>query len=79
MRRRSAYESGKIRAVLQASLEPYAKYKDVPLAISFVKNDLARQLVTVADSAHGAQFPYTVRRACPRTGLNFYRRRSSIP
>jgi len=57
---RSAYESGKIRAVLQASLEPYAKYKDVPLAISFVKNDLARQLVTVADSAHGAQFPYTV-------------------
>src|SRR5437870_7287455 len=29
---RGAYESGKIRAVLQASLEPYSKYKDVPLA-----------------------------------------------
>jgi tripartite-type tricarboxylate transporter receptor subunit TctC len=57
---RSAYESGKIRAVLQASLEPYSKYKDVPLAISYAKTDLARQLVTVADSAHGAQFPYTV-------------------
>ncbi len=57
---RSAYESGKIRAVLQASLEPYSKYKDVPLAISYAKTDLARQLVTVADNAHGAQFPYTV-------------------
>jgi tripartite-type tricarboxylate transporter receptor subunit TctC len=57
---RSAYESGKIRAILQASLEPYSKYKEVPLAISYAKTDLARQLVTVADSAHGAQFPYTV-------------------
>lgn len=57
---RNAYESGKIRAVLQASLEPYSKYKDVPLAISYAKTDLARQLVTVADSAHGAQFPYSV-------------------
>lgn len=57
---RSPYESGKIRAILQASLEPYSKYKEVPLAISYAKSDLARQLVTVADSAHGAQFPYTV-------------------
>lgn len=57
---RGAYESGKIRAVLQASLKPYSKYKDIPLAIQYAKTDLARQLVTVADSAHGAQFPYTV-------------------
>ncbi|MDH3442843.1 MAG: tripartite tricarboxylate transporter substrate-binding protein [Deltaproteobacteria bacterium] len=57
---RSAYQSGKIRAVLQASLESNPKYKDVPLAINYAKTDLARQLVTVADSAHGAQFPYTV-------------------
>jgi tripartite-type tricarboxylate transporter receptor subunit TctC len=66
---RGAYESGKIRAVLQASLEPYSKYKDVPLAISFVKSDLARQLVTVADSAHGAQFPYTVPPGLPKDRL----------
>lgn len=57
---RAAYESGKIRAILQASLQPYSKFKDVPLAINYAKTDLARQLVTVADSAHGAQFPYTV-------------------
>jgi tripartite-type tricarboxylate transporter receptor subunit TctC len=57
---RAAYERGKIRPVLQASLEPYSKYKDVPVAISYAKSDLARQLVTVADSAHGAQFPYSV-------------------
>jgi tripartite-type tricarboxylate transporter receptor subunit TctC len=66
---RSAYESGKIRAVLQASLKPYAKYKDVPLAISYAKTDLARQLVTVADSAHGAQFPYTVPPGLPKDRL----------
>jgi tripartite-type tricarboxylate transporter receptor subunit TctC len=57
---RSAYENGKIRPVLQASLEPYSKYKEIPLAINYAKNDLAQKLITVADSAHGAQFPYTV-------------------
>ncbi len=57
---RSAYQSGKIRAVLQAGLESHPRYKDVPLAVNYAKTDLTRQLVTVADSAHGAQFPYTV-------------------
>jgi len=57
---RGAYESGKIRAVLQVSLESHPKYKRVPLAVGYVKTEIARQLVTVADSAHGAQFPYTV-------------------
>jgi tripartite-type tricarboxylate transporter receptor subunit TctC len=57
---RSAYEGGKIHAVLQASLESHPRYKQVPLAINYAKTDLAKQLVTVADSAHGAQFPYTV-------------------
>src|SRR5918999_4296108 len=57
---RNAYESGKIHAVLQASLESHPKYKQVPVAIHYAKTDLAKQLVTVADSAHGAQFPYTV-------------------
>jgi tripartite-type tricarboxylate transporter receptor subunit TctC len=66
---RSAYESGKIRAILQASLEPYSKYKEVPLAISYAKTDVARQLVTVADSAHGAQFPYTVPPGVPKDRL----------
>jgi tripartite-type tricarboxylate transporter receptor subunit TctC len=57
---RSVYESGKIRAVLQATLESSPKYKHIPVAINYAKTDLARQLVSVADSAHGAQFPYTV-------------------
>jgi hypothetical protein len=39
------------------------------VAISFAKSDLARQLVTVADSAHGAQFPYTVPPATPKDRL----------
>jgi tripartite-type tricarboxylate transporter receptor subunit TctC len=57
---RNAYESGKIRAVLQASLTSHPKYKQVPLALQYAKTDVARELVTVADSAHGAQFPYSV-------------------
>jgi tripartite-type tricarboxylate transporter receptor subunit TctC len=71
---RSAYESGKIRAVLQASLEPYSKYRDVPLAISYAKTDLARQLITVADGAHGAQFPYTVPPGLPKDRLELMQR-----
>ena len=57
---RSSYKSGTIHPVLQATLASHPKYKQVPLAIDYAKTDLARQLVTVADSAHGAQFPYTV-------------------
>lgn len=66
---RAAYQAGKIRPVLQATLEPNPKYKDVPVAIQYAKTDLARQLVTVADSAHGAQFPYTVPPAMARDRL----------
>jgi tripartite-type tricarboxylate transporter receptor subunit TctC len=66
---RSAYESGKIHAVLQASLESHPKYKQVPVAINYAKTDLAKQLVAVADSAHGAQFPYTVPPGLPKDRL----------
>jgi tripartite-type tricarboxylate transporter receptor subunit TctC len=66
---RSAYESGKIHAVLQASLESHPKYKQVPVAINYAKTDLAKQLVGVADSAHGAQFPYTVPPGLPKDRL----------
>lgn len=57
---RSAYESGNLRAVLQATLKSHPKYKHVPLAIDYAKNNEAKHLLRVADSAHGAQFPYTV-------------------
>ncbi len=57
---RSAYDSKKIHAVLQASLQSHAKYKHIPVAINYAKGDEARELLTVADNAHGAQFPFTV-------------------
>jgi hypothetical protein len=57
---RSAFESGKIRPVLLATLKPHPDLKDVPLAIKYAKTDEARLLLRVADSAHGAQFPYSV-------------------
>jgi tripartite-type tricarboxylate transporter receptor subunit TctC len=57
---RSAYESKKIVPVLQASLTSPAKYKQVPLAISYAKSDEARDLLKVADNAHSAQFVFSV-------------------
>ncbi len=57
---RSAYESKKIVPVLQASLTSPAKYKQVPVAISYAKSDEARELLKVADNAHGAQFVFSV-------------------
>ena len=57
---RSAYESKKIHAVLQASLQSHPKYKHIPVAINYAKSEEARELLTVADNAHGAQFPFTV-------------------
>ena len=57
---RSAFESKKIVAVLQASLKSHPKYKQIPLAISYAKTDDARELLTIADHVHGAQFPFSV-------------------
>ena len=57
---RSAYDSKKIHAVLQASLKSDAKYKHIPVAVNYAKSEEARELLTVADNAHGAQFPFTV-------------------
>jgi tripartite tricarboxylate transporter family receptor len=57
---RSAFETKKIHPVLQASLKSHAKYKQIPLAISYAKADEARELLRVADNAHGVQFPFTV-------------------
>ncbi len=57
---RSAYESKKIHAVLQASLQSHPKYKQIPVAINYAKSEEARELLMVADNAHGAQFPFTV-------------------
>jgi tripartite-type tricarboxylate transporter receptor subunit TctC len=57
---RGAFESGKIRPVLLATLKPNPDLKDVPLAIKYAKTDQARLLLRIADSAHGAQFPYSV-------------------
>ena len=66
---RGAFESGKIRAVLLATLKPNPDLKDVPLAIKYAKSDEARLLLRVADSAHGAQFPYSVPPGVPRDRL----------
>jgi tripartite-type tricarboxylate transporter receptor subunit TctC len=57
---RGAFESGKIRPVLLATLKPHPDLKDVPLAIKYAKTEEARVMLRVADSAHGAQFPYSV-------------------
>lgn len=57
---RAAYDSKKIHPVLQASLKSHPKYKQIPLAINYAKSEEARELLVVADKAHGAQFPFSV-------------------
>jgi tripartite-type tricarboxylate transporter receptor subunit TctC len=57
---RAAFDSKEIHPVLQASLKSHPKYKNIPLAISYAKSEDARELLVVADNAHGAQFPFSV-------------------
>ncbi|HEY7217106.1 MAG TPA: tripartite tricarboxylate transporter substrate-binding protein [Candidatus Binatia bacterium] len=57
---RAAYASKKIVPVLQASLKSHPKYKQIPLAINYAKTEEARELLTVADNVHGAQFVFSV-------------------
>src|SRR5574341_1640838 len=57
---RAAYASKKIVPVLQASLTSHARHNQVPLAINYAKSDETRELLQVADSAHSAQFPFSV-------------------
>src|SRR5574341_579427 len=57
---RSSYVSRKIVPVLQASLTSHARHNQVPLAINYAKSDETRELLQVADSAHSAQFPFSV-------------------
>jgi tripartite-type tricarboxylate transporter receptor subunit TctC len=66
---RSQYESGKIRAVLQVTLKSNPKYEHVPLAIKYANSDEARDLLKIADNAHGAQFPYSVPPGTPKDRL----------
>jgi tripartite-type tricarboxylate transporter receptor subunit TctC len=71
---RSAYASKKIVPVLQASLKSPSKYKQIPLAISYAKTEEARELLTVADNVHGAQFPFSVPPGMERARLELLQR-----
>jgi tripartite-type tricarboxylate transporter receptor subunit TctC len=57
---RAAFEAKKVHPVLQTTLVSNPKYKQIPVAINYAKSDEARELLRVADSAHGAQFPFSV-------------------
>lgn len=57
---RAAFEAKKVHPVLQTTLVPNPKYKHIPVAIKYAKTDEARELLRVADSAHGMQFPFSV-------------------
>jgi len=57
---RKAYESKKIIPVLQVTLKPNPKYKQIPVAMSYAKTAEARELLKIADDVHGAQFPFSV-------------------
>ncbi len=71
---RAAFDSKKIHPVLQASLKSHPKYKQIPLAISYAKTEEARELLIVADNAHGAQFPFSVSPGMTRERLEMLQR-----
>ena len=71
---RNAFDSGKIRAVLQVTVKSHPDLKHVPLAISYAKSAEARLLLEVADSAYGAQFPYSVPPGLPQDSLRLLQR-----
>jgi hypothetical protein len=71
---RAAYASKKIVPVLQASLKSHPKYKQIPLAINYAKTEEARELLTVADNVHGAQFPFSVPPGMEKSRLELLQR-----
>ncbi len=72
---RSAYESKKIHAVLQASLKSHPKYKNIPLAINYAKSGGGARVVVVADNVHMARsFRSACRPAWPRTDSSLLQR-----
>ena len=66
---REAFDSGKIRVLIQANLESHPDLKDVPLAMDYAKTDEARQLLKVLDYAYSAPFKYSVPPGVPQDRL----------
>ena len=66
---REAFDSGKIRVVIQANLKSHPDLKDVPLAMDYAKTDEARQLLKVLDYAYSAPFKYSVTPGVPQDRL----------
>ncbi|MGH7770236.1 MAG: hypothetical protein ACREQP_22520, partial [Candidatus Binatia bacterium] len=66
---RADLESGRIRLVVQMNVKRHAELKNVALAVDYAKTDEARQLLKIADDAHGYQFPYSVPPGVPQDRL----------
>lgn len=71
---RDAFESGRIRAILQVTVKSHPELKNVPLAINYAKRPEDRLLLEVADSAYGAQFPYSIPPGVPPDSLRLLQR-----
>jgi tripartite-type tricarboxylate transporter receptor subunit TctC len=71
---RAAFKSGEIRPVLQVAPKPDPDFKDVPLAVSYAKTPEARQLITIAHTAYGLQFPYSMPPGTPEDRLQIIQR-----
>ncbi len=71
---REPFETGKIRAVIQTTLESHPELKHVPLAKDYAKTDEARLLVKVLDYAYSAPFKYSVPPDVPKERLRILQR-----
>ena len=66
---REPYEAGRIRVVVQNTLNVDPDLKQIPRAIDYAKTPEARKLLEVADYAHSGQFPYSVPPGVPQARL----------
>jgi len=57
---KAALDAGKISLVLQTSLAPHPEMKEIPLAMSYAKNDEAKELLQLADRGYRGQFVYAL-------------------
>jgi tripartite-type tricarboxylate transporter receptor subunit TctC len=66
---RGAFESGKLRLVLQLTLQSHPEIRHIPVAINYAKTAEARLLLKIADNAYRRQFPYSVPPGMPQDRL----------
>jgi len=72
---RKELESGDLKLVLQATLKPHPEFPKLPMALSYVKTDEAKRLISAVAKVHGASVrPYVLPPNTPKERLQIIRK-----